>query len=203
MPSYRSAAPGEAEALEVLAHLLGGGQTSLLFKSLVMDGKLAVSAGAHYQGTAVDDTRFYVFAVPAKDVGLAAIDAAIDAVIARVAAQGVTEPELRRAKTRLVAEAVYAQDSQAALAHWYGASLAAGISLESVAQWPERIEAVTPDDVRKAALWLDKRRSVTGFLLPAQSCPASARRGHDRLRCALNPSLRAPLLKIFGPWIFT
>ncbi len=68
VPSYRSAAPGEAEALEVLAHLLGGGQTSLLFKSLVMDGKLAVSAGAHYQGTAVDDTRFYVFAVPAKDV---------------------------------------------------------------------------------------------------------------------------------------
>ncbi len=172
VPSYRSAAGGEAEALEVLAHLLGGGQTSLLFKSLVMDGKLAVSAGAHYQGTAVDDTRFYVFAVPAKDVSLAAIDAAIDAVIARVAAQGVTEPELRRAKTRLVAEAVYAQDSQAALAHWYGASLAAGISLESVAQWPERIEAVKPDDVRKAALWLDKRRSVTGFLLPAQSCPA-------------------------------
>ena len=46
VPSYKSAAPGEAEALEVLAQLLGGGQTSLLFKSLVMYGKLAVSAGA-------------------------------------------------------------------------------------------------------------------------------------------------------------
>ena len=37
--------------------LLGGGQTSLLFKTLVMDRKLAVAAGAHYQGTAVDATR--------------------------------------------------------------------------------------------------------------------------------------------------
>lgn len=173
VPSYKSAAPGEAEALEVLAHLLGGGQTSLLFKALVMDGKLAVAAGAHYQGTAVDDTRFYVFAVPAKGVGLATIDAAIDAAIARVTTQGVNEPELRRAKTRLVAEAVYAQDNQATLAHWYGASLATGLGLEDVAQWPERIEAVTPDGVKKAALWLDKRRSVTGFLLPAESYPAS------------------------------
>ncbi|MGB6700477.1 MAG: pitrilysin family protein [Methylocella sp.] len=173
VPSYKSAAPGEAEGLEVLAHLLGGGQTSLLFKALVMDGKLAVAAGAHYQGTAVDDTRFYVFAVPAKGVGLATIDAAIDAAIARVTTQGVNEPELRRAKTRLVAEAVYAQDNQATLAHWYGASLATGLGLEDVAQWPERIEAVTPDGVKKAALWLDKRRSVTGFLLPAESYPAS------------------------------
>jgi zinc protease len=179
VPSYKSAAPGEAEALEVLAHLLGGGQTSLLFKTLVMDGKLAVAAGAHYHGTAVDATRFYVFAVPAKGVGLATIDAAIDDVIARVATQDVNEPELRRAKTRLVAEAVYAQDNQATLAHWYGASLAVGLSLADVAQWPERIEAVTPDGVKKAALWLDKRRSVTGFLLPAESYPAS--RGTDRI----------------------
>jgi zinc protease len=172
VPSYKSAAPGEAEALEVLAQLLGGGQTSLLFKSLVMDGKLAVLAGAHYRGTAVDDTRFYVFAVPAKGVDLAAIDTAIDAAIAR-AAQGVQEADVRRAKTRLVAEAVYAQDNQATLAHWYGASLAVGLGLEDIAQWPARIEAVTHDDVKKAALWLDKRRSVTGFLLPAESCPAS------------------------------
>ena len=200
VPSYRSAKPGEAEALEVLAHLLGGGQTSLLFKTLVMDGKLAVAAGAHYQGTAVDDTRFYVFAVPAKGVGLATIDAAIDAAIARVATQGVNEAELRRAKTRLVAEAVYAQDNQATLAHWYGASLAAGLGLEDVAQWPERIEAVTPDDVKKAALWLDKRRSVTGFLLPAESSPHLDRRGHDRLPRALNSFCPHRCLKylVFG-----
>ncbi len=33
VPSYRTAARGEAEALEVLAHFLGGGQASLLFKT--------------------------------------------------------------------------------------------------------------------------------------------------------------------------
>jgi zinc protease len=168
VPSYRSAAPGDAEALEVLAYLLGGGHTSILFKSLVLDRKLAVSMGAHYQGTAVDDTRFYVYAVPLPGVGLERLDAAIDEVIAGVAARGVDGADLRRAKTRLVAETIYAQDNHAALARWYGASLAAGLALEDVAEWPQRIESVTANAVRKAALWLDKRRSVTGFLLPAE-----------------------------------
>jgi zinc protease len=97
----------------------------------------------------------------------------VDSVIADVGQNTVRAEDLERVKTQLIAEAIYAQDNQATLAHWYGASLAAGLGLEDVAQWPERIEAVTPDDVKKAALWLDKRRSVTGFLLPAESYPAS------------------------------
>lgn len=170
VPSYRTGRPGEAEALEVLAHLLGGGQTSLLFKTLVMEEKLAVAAGAHYQGTAVDDTRFYIFAVPAPGVTLERLDAGIDEVIARAAADGGIDPaDLARAKTRLVAEAVYAQDNQATLARWYGASLATGSSIEDVLHWPDRIEAVTVEDVQKAVRRLDNKRAVTGFLLPAHA----------------------------------
>jgi zinc protease len=174
VPSYHSAAPGEAEAIEVLAHLLGGGQTGLLFRTLVMERKIAVSAGAHYQGTAVDDTRFYVFAVPVPGVSLETIDAAVREVIARAATQGVDEEDFRRARTRLVADAIYAQDNQATLARWYGASLASGLCVDDVTQWPARIEAVTAAAVKKAALWLDERRSVTGFLLPAEPSAAPA-----------------------------
>lgn len=170
VPSYRTAAdPMAAAALEVLSHLLGGGQTSLLFKTLVMNKKIAVAAGAHYQGTAVDDTRFYVFGVPAAGVSLEELDTEIDALIAKIVAEGVPEGDLRRAKKRLVAEAIYAQDNQATLARWYGASLATGLKLEDVTLWPERIEAVGMADVQKAALWLNKKRSVTGFLLPEPS----------------------------------
>jgi zinc protease len=167
VPSYRTGAPGEGEALEVLAHLLGGGQTSLLFKDLVVDEKLAVAAGAHYQGTAVDDTRFYVFSIPAPGVPLERLDEAVLRVIEKVASEGVDAADLARTKTRLVAEAIYAQDNQATLARWYGASLATGLDLEDVAHWPERIEAVTAEDVQKAARRLDRIHGVTGYLLPA------------------------------------
>ena len=145
----------------------------------VIEDKLAVTVGAHYQGTSVDDTRFYVFAVPAEGVSLERLDAAIDAVIAR-AARGVPESDVQRAINRLVAEAIYAQDNQATLARWYGSSLAAGLSLEDVAQWSERIEAVRAEDVKKAVRWLDKRRGVTGFLLPARAEASSTTANADK-----------------------
>ena len=170
VPSYASAEPGIAEALEVAAHLLGGGQTSRLYTSLVMDRKIAVAAGAYYMGASLDATRFWVYAIPAPGVSLEELDEAVGVVIAGLAAEDAPEEELARAKTRLVADAVYAQDSQAALARWYGASLTTGGVVRDVQEWPLRIERVTAADVRKAAaVWLAKSRSVTGFLLPADS----------------------------------
>ena len=45
-------------------------------------------------------------------------------------AHGITAEELDRAKTALIADAVYAQDNQATLARWYGAALATGQTVE-------------------------------------------------------------------------
>ena len=168
-PSARTAAPGESEALEVLAHLLGGGQTSLLYRALVLDQEIAVVAGAHYMGTALDETRFFFYAMPTPEVTMEALDAAVDAVLAKLIADGVDAGGLERAKTRLVADAIYAQDNQAMLARWYGSSLATGLGMEAIRQWPSRIEAVTPDEVIAAAKkHLDRRRAVTGYLLGAE-----------------------------------
>lgn len=169
VPSYRTAAPGEAEALEILAHMLGGGATSALYETLVVEEKIAVGAGAYYLGSAVDDTRFWVYATPAPDVSLDALDQAIDRVIRKFVEEPIDAAHLTRAKTRLVADAVYAQDSQASLARWYGEALAVGLTIDDVVAWPARMEAVTAADVTAAAAkWLDKRRSVTGFLLPSE-----------------------------------
>ncbi len=94
----------------------------------------------------------------------------MDAAIAEFLKSGVDEEALERAKTRLVAEAIYAQDNQASLARWYGAALATGSSVADVEAWPNRIDAVTTAMVKEAAAkWLSPRRSVTGFLLPQES----------------------------------
>ncbi len=168
VPSYATAAAGEGEALEVLAHILGGGPTSLLYKTLVVDKKLAVAAGAYYWGQALDDSRFFLYGMPAEDISLDELDEAMDDVIADLLRSGIDAQDLARAKTRLVADAIYSQDNQTEMARWYGMSLTTGMNVADVQAWPERIEALNAQDILNAATkWLDRRRSVTGFLLPA------------------------------------
>jgi zinc protease len=166
VPSGATAKPGEAEALDMLAHILGAGQTSRLYRTLVVERSLAVGAGAWYSDSALDATRFGISGTPKPAVSLQQLEEAIDSVIAELIANGVTADELSRAKNRLIADAVYAQDNQATMARWYGVALTTGSTVERVKNWPDRIRAVSVEDVQRAARdWLDKRRSVTGYLV--------------------------------------
>ena len=166
VPSSTSARPGESEALELLMHILGRGESCRLYRALVVDKGIAVNAGASYDGTAVDPTRMSVYGTPKPGTTLPQLEEAIDAVLAEVMENGVTADELERAKNRMIADAVYANDNQRMLAQWYGATLATGGTVEQVRNWPDRVRAVSADAVRDAARrWFDKRRSVTGYLI--------------------------------------
>ena len=165
VPSATTAA-GEGPALDVLAQLMGGGNNSYLYRRLVIDRPLAVSASAAYQGTSLDATQFSVSASPRSGVEFAQIEQAIDEVISDIGQNAVRAEDLERVKTQLIAEAIYAQDNQATLARWYGGALTTGLSIEDIRSWPGRIRAVTAEQVREAAQkWLDKKRSVTGYLI--------------------------------------
>jgi zinc protease len=166
VPSAATAAAGESPALDVLAQLMGGGSNSYLYRALVVDRPLAVSAGAGYQGTSLDPTQFMISVSPKPGVEFSQIEDVIDGVISDVGQNAVRAEDLERVKTQLIAEAIYAQDNQATLARWYGGALTTGLSIEDIRSWPDRIRAVTADQVRDAAQkWLDKKRSVTGYLI--------------------------------------
>jgi zinc protease len=166
VPSAETAAAGESPALDVLAQLLGTGSNSYLYRALVVDRPLAVSANAAYQGTSLDATQFSIAVAPAPGVEFPAVEQVVDDVIAGIAQKPVPAEDLERVKTQLIAEAIYAQDNQATLARWYGGGLTTGLSIDDIRSWPDRIRAVTAEQVRAAAQkWLDKKRSVTGYLI--------------------------------------
>jgi zinc protease len=165
-PSATTAKPGESEALEILASVLGNDSNSRLYKTLVIDKGIALNAGAFYSDTALDYGKFGVYAAPKPGVSLHTVEAGIDDVLADVVAHGITADELDRAKTGLIADAVYAQDNQATLARWYGAGLATGQTVDQIREWPDHVRAVTTAQVQEAARhWLNIRRSVTGYLV--------------------------------------
>ncbi|WP_404438559.1 M16 family metallopeptidase [Bradyrhizobium daqingense] len=166
VPSATTAAAGESAALDVLAQLIGSGSNSYLYRALVVDKPLAVSANASYSSISLDPTQFAISAAPKPGVSFAEVEQAVDGVIANVAQNPIRAEDLERVKTQLIAEAIYAQDNQAVLARWYGGALTTGLSIEDIRSWPDRIRAVTAEQVRAAAQkWLQKKRSVTGYLI--------------------------------------
>jgi zinc protease len=167
-PSSRTAAGREAHALDLLAEVLGGGPTSYLYRKLVLERASAVNAGSWYMSSAIDDSRFSLYGVPAEGTEIEALERDIDAALASAPAEAFAPEAIARAKTRLIAETVYSNDSQSSLARIYGSALAIGETLDDVRRWPAEIEALTRDDlVQVAERYLTPPRSVTGHLLKA------------------------------------
>ena len=166
-PSYIWGETEHAYALEVLAEILSGGPTSRLYRRLVVEQDIAVSAGAFYNPNAIGPGGFGFFGSPKSGVEVERIEAAIDSEIAALLEQGVTDQEIADALQRLRADAVFARDSIRGPANVIGRALAIGLTLEDVEAWPSRIEAVTRDQVEAAArAVLRPEQSVTGILRP-------------------------------------
>jgi zinc protease len=166
-PSYRAGETAQAYPLQVLAEILGGGAGSRLYKSLVLDRGLALSAGAHYSPSTIDLAIFGLHATPKPGLSVADLEAAIDGELRRFVRDGVDPDELRRAKERMQAASVYARDSLSGPPNIIGAALAIGQRLDEVEAWPDRIGAVTAAEIDNAArAVLIERNSATGVLLP-------------------------------------
>jgi len=167
--SYTEAKPGEAESLETFAQLMGGDPTSVLYRELVVKRHLATNAGASYDGYARDNGTFGIYAIPRAGVRLDQLEHAIDKILETYSKKPPAAADLKRAKTQLVADAMYQRDSQFSLASAYGQALAIGLTTDDVDTWPHRIKAVKADAVREAVVKnLPERESVTAYLQPGK-----------------------------------
>ena len=169
-PSYVAGESRHAVPLQVLAELLGGKATSRMYRDLVVEREIADWAGASYRPMALDSTSFAVYLSVKQGGDVAAAEAALDAVIANLLKNGVSEEEVEAAKGRMSATVLYALDSPSGIASIFGNALVIGMDVGDVEGWPERVAAVTVDDVMAAARHvLRAERSVTGRLLPPGS----------------------------------
>lgn len=166
-PSQVHGATEHADALQVLGEILSGGATSRLYRKLVVESQIAVSAGGWYSGRSRGPGTFGFYISPApggdpEDAGKA-MAAEIDLLIEK----GVSEEEVSKAVQRLQDSAIYARDSYRTPARVLGGALAIGRTVEDVESWPDRIGTVTVEAVNRAiAQVLKDRKSITALLLP-------------------------------------
>ncbi|MDX1974603.1 MAG: pitrilysin family protein [Rickettsiales bacterium] len=170
VPSLSYSNSADAMPLFVLAQIIGGGKSSRLYQSLIVEQKIASAIDASYNGFTLGPAIFAIEAIPEKTVSPEALEKAIDAELAALAKNGVNDDELLRAKTVLRAEAIYARDGLSGLGHIMGWIRMVGLDKETFNRWPDMVDAVTKEqvnDVLRRAL--NTNASVTGILLPPEA----------------------------------
>jgi len=166
-PSLTNGDPVRVTALEVLSEILGGGSTARLYRALVIDQKLALNSGTYYDSGARGEGRFVFYASPRPGVDLDTVATAVEAEKQRLLTDGFKDGELDRLKTRMLSGAIFARDEMKAGAMTLGSNLAAGHSIADVEDWPERLQAVTEQDVLDALkAVISEPRQITTKLMP-------------------------------------
>ena len=167
VPSSRQDREG-ALALQILGEILSGGPTTRLYRALAVEQEIASSAGLFVSNQAYDHGTAYFYVTPLPGTSLEDAEAALREQLDLLLSEGITDEELSEAKERMQAAAVFARDSVRGPAMIIGRALTTGSTLEDVETWPERVAAITKEQVMDAArthLNPDATPlSVTGYL---------------------------------------
>lgn len=157
----------DTPALAVLGNILGVGLTARLHLALVEES-LALSVTV-VPWQLRDPALISVFAPVRPGVEPQVVEDRIRREVARVASEGVTEEEARKARTQIEAEVIFDRDSTDQVA----ASLSEAIAVadwEWYADYPDRVGRVTAEDVRRVATTYFRDDALTvGLYLPKES----------------------------------
>ncbi|MBI4686622.1 MAG: insulinase family protein [Nitrospirae bacterium] len=159
----------DSSALEVLAGILSGGKSSRIYKSLVSEKQLALSAGAEYDGLQKYPFLFYLYAQALPGKSIEEIEKSLYEEIEKVKTAPPSEREVQKVKNQIEAAFIMGQDSIYLQAQMLGI-------FEIIGDWRlkdrylEGIRKVTPQDVQRAAKkYLIEDRRTVGILIPMKA----------------------------------
>jgi zinc protease len=154
-------------ALEVLAWILDGGRSSRLSKELLREKQLVTATSVSYDLHSRLQTLFTLSAVPAKGKTTEEVEAALRQQIKRMREEAVSDEEIQRAKTQILAGRVYEQDSVFYQGMQLGVLETVGIGWQADEVFNEKIKAVTAEQIQAVAnKYLIKDRLTVTILDP-------------------------------------
>lgn len=138
-------------ALEVLAWILDGGDSSRMSKELLRDQQLVTATSVSYNPYSRLQGLFTLAAVPAKGKKTAEVESALREQVRRMRDEKVPQEELERAKTQILTGRVYERDSVFYQAMQLGILETVGIGWQADEQFDEMIRAVTVEQIQQVA----------------------------------------------------
>ncbi|NBD13711.1 MULTISPECIES: pitrilysin family protein [Corallococcus] len=165
----------DAEALELLGLILTQGDSSRLHRKLVDEARVAIRVRSSTSGGFDPSLAWFLVDLPPGG-DLAKTEALLTAELARVAKEGVTDAELRKARNVALAAFWRKLETNDGRARELGSAATFRGDWKALLDAPSRYEKVTLEGVHKlAARIFNSDHRTVGWLVPttASSTPAS------------------------------
>ena len=176
----------EPYALDVLAGILSGTSSSRFSKELVREQQVAAGVSAYNNNFSRLDDMFIIGGTPAQGKSIDDLQTAIQQQLDALKITPVSDAELQRVKTQVVASEVYELDSVFYQAMQLGMLETIGLDWQLSEQYVDKIKAITAEQVQQVAqkYFIDDRLTV-GELEPVaspQSAPQAPTSGDPHAR---------------------
>lgn len=152
--------------LDVLGSILSDGKSSRLYRSLVYEKQIAISAWAGYEGLYKDPFLFFTGATAGQGKKIEDVEKALLDEIEKIKNELPSAQEVQKAKNQVEASFIMQQDSIYMQAKTIG-SFEMTVGWKFIDNYLEGIRKVTSEDVsRVAKKYLGDERKTTGILVP-------------------------------------
>ncbi len=153
-------------ALDVLGSILSDGKSSRLYRSLVYEKQIAISAWAGYEGLYKDPFLFFTGATAGQGKKIEDVEKALLDEVEKIKNELSSAQEVQKAKNQVEASFIMQQDSIYMQARTIG-SYEMTVGWKFIDKYLEGIRKVTPEDVsRVAKKYLIDEQKTTGILIP-------------------------------------
>ncbi|HET6611044.1 MAG TPA: pitrilysin family protein [Kofleriaceae bacterium] len=164
-------------ALQVLAMILGQGDSSRLHRRLVREEKMALQAGSNLL-VREDPGLFLLLGVFLDPSHTAKVESLLGDEVAKVQKHGVTAKELSKAKKQLLSTFAFGTESVQGMAKEIGTSwVLTGDPSTYLSSSLQKIRAVTAADIKRVAQTYLKKENLTVVIIPVQGAAKTPTEG--------------------------
>ncbi len=151
-PTFKTATEDwEPYALDVLDGILDGGNSGRISRNLIRGSQVAAAAGTSYSPVSRLEELFVLAGNPAPGRNSAELEQALRAEVAKLREELIGPEELARVVAQVAATDVYQQDSLFYQGMRLGTLETVGLGWNRLDDYVQRIQAVTPEQVRAVA----------------------------------------------------
>jgi zinc protease len=176
VPSVKSALSDQTltpYVLEVIAGILDAGESGRLQKHIVREKQCASSIGVQYNLYTRYDTQFILYAAPSQQCTLKTLEQNIQQEINQLKTSTITEAELKRVKTQLIAQKTFERDSIFGQAMELGILETIGLDWSIINTYEAHLQQVTSKDIQAiATLFFQEARQTDAHLIPTNGSPS-------------------------------